>query len=1242
VTQTLSPGAVKLPLAHLSVRVPWHDTDWTGRVCTAPGTNHSCAVLDNIKEDKDAIAEAGHAGVAWGDLSNEDVPPCVVERAGFMRPAAFKYERIHPYAKFGYKSHASFGPTLHHMPKYSVEAVPFRWMRRDSFEEFADVWKIGVNGQLERRADAIIGRPAVSWDERDGWMQDWRNQLALLDSFFSALVPGKSLVLLYVKDLPLVEEPAPGERFLIGAGLVSGVGTAIDWENDDRDTIHSVLWERSVSHTVRPTFTDGFLLPYHQLLRSPELRGEDLSHYVARTPPEYFNEFSYVSELVPHDGAIAALTELARVVDLVADKAEGPWDTIRAWLGDRLADSWKARGPYPGLGPMLAAAGIERGPLLAQQIVDQLRDDEDPWAAVDAAISTNHGGLVGRLGRKAWTALRAQPERYQQLRIMSRLAVNVGQARELFDELEPGDVIENPYTLFESGLGSEPISLELVDRAMFPQNADAQAALARDPLPEPVEEAADDRRVRAASIQVLETVAVSEGHTVLDEPGLRKRLAKLKLTPSCDPVTALFDIAAADFPPLMVERDLAHGAGRAWQLDRLAAATDVIGAAVHERAEAPPLNIVWGWRGRIDAVLGKASDSAAERAAREEKAAALELIATRRISALIGPAGTGKTTMLEALCNDAKIISGGVLLLTPTGKAAVQLTARTKLRAMTVAQFLGRLDRYEHETNSYYLNPKAKRHHGAKTVVIDEASMLTEEMFAATIDALAGVDRLILCGDPRQLPPIGAGRPFVDLVRFLREGSHTGGDVAELRVVRRQTSGNDDESVPDDVAVASLFSIDAVQPGAEEAMANAIAGEGDGRVRVLSWEDEPDLHKKVVEALGDEPGLGLDSATRGAICRSFGAQCDDDGLPSFTWGKAGVGAESWQLLSPVRDRPGGVTGLNALVRQTWRGTDAQLAAKAWKFASPMGADGVIFADKVMCLRNDYRRKGSDPETWKQHEGGVANGEIGLIVRPAGKKGKRPTGHTIEFSTQPNRQYTFWEGELNGADEGAREWLQLAYAVTVHKAQGSQFKVTFVVIPDPSPLLSPELLYTALTRQQDKVVLLKQGSLANLRDFGALERSDTARRLTCLFRPADPFAIGDVVLDGAHIHRTARGEAVISKSEVIVADALHDLGVDYAYEAPLQFPGEIPRKPDFTVARTGQPTVYWEHLGMLDLAGYRAGWEAKKAWYAYHDILPHADGGGSGGVLVWSEEGVRGPGISSAEIREQALEVFGQQ
>ena len=115
--------------------------------------------------------------------------------------------------------------------------------------------------------------------------------------------------------------------------------------------------------------------------------------------------------------------------------------------------------------------------------------------------------------------------------------------------------------------------------------------------------------------------------------------------------------------------------------------------------------------------------------------------------------------------------------------------------------------------------------------------------------------------------------------------------------------------------------------------------------------------------------LGLSGQSRGAICRSLGANCDDDGLPRFTWGTAGAGAESWQLLSPVRARPGGVAGLNQLVRRTWRGTDASLALKSWKFASPMGADGVIFADKVMCLRNDHDREGADPDGWQKSRAG---------------------------------------------------------------------------------------------------------------------------------------------------------------------------------------------------------------------------------------------------------------------------------
>ena len=59
-------------------------------------------------------------------------------------------------------------------------------------------------------------------------------------------------------------------------------------------------------------------------------------------------------------------------------------------------------------------------------------------------------------------------------------------------------------------------------------------------------------------------------------------------------------------------------------------------------------------------------------------------------------------------------------------------------------------------------------------MIVDEASMLTEEMLAALIDALKGVDRFILVGDPRQLPPIGAGRPFVDIVEQLKPAQRRG------------------------------------------------------------------------------------------------------------------------------------------------------------------------------------------------------------------------------------------------------------------------------------------------------------------------------------------------------------------------------------------------------------------------------------------------------------------------------------
>ena len=142
-------------------------------------------------------------------------------------------------------------------------------------------------------------------------------------------------------------------------------------------------------------------------------------------------------------------------------------------------------------------------------------------------------------------------------------------------------------------------------------------------------------------------------------------------------------------------------------------------------------------------------------------------------------------------------------------------------------------------------------------------------------------------------------------------------------------------------------------------------------------------------------------------------------------------------------------------------------------------------------------------------------------------------------------------------------LELAYALTVHKSQGSEFGTVILVLPNPCRLLSRELLYTALTRQKDRIVILHQGPRTELRKYSSDDRSETARRLTNLFVAPSPVEIDGRFFEENLIHRTARGEMVRSKSEVIIADHLADKGVDYGYEQPLTIEG-VTKYPDFTI------------------------------------------------------------------------------
>ena len=177
-----------------------------------------------------------------------------------------------------------------------------------------------------------------------------------------------------------------------------------------------------------------------------------------------------------------------------------------------------------------------------------------------------------------------------------------------------------------------------------------------------------------------------------------------------------------------------------------------------------------GHRRGPQAARRPADDDGEEELARQEKAAALEMLATSRLSVLIGAAGTGKTTLLRALAASRRS-PAAVCCCSPRparrGSGCRTSSARRRRDRSDAGPAPGQERRYDPDTGRYQRSDR-NRVSSARTVIVDECSMLTEEALDALLDGIEGFDRLILVGDPRQLPPIGAGRPFVDIVQHLR------------------------------------------------------------------------------------------------------------------------------------------------------------------------------------------------------------------------------------------------------------------------------------------------------------------------------------------------------------------------------------------------------------------------------------------------------------------------------------------
>ena len=470
---------------------------------------------------------------------------------------------------------------------------------------------------------------------------------------------------------------------------------------------------------------------------------------------------------------------------------------------------------------------------------------------------------------------------------------------------------------------------------------------------------------------------------------------------------------------------------------------------------------------------------------------ACALAARNRLTVISGGPGTGKTWTVVKILALLQVINWQhsddplrIRLAAPTGKAAQRLDESIRgnwedlprqfqgadlirpERASTLHRLLG-----SRLYTRFFRHGLANRL-DADVVIVDEASMIDQELMQSLLTALRPETRLILLGDKDQLASVEAGAVFGDLCEGVEQGGYGGeivewlyeatgydlagwqgqGGLADQRVMLRWNHRSREE--------IDHFSrlVNALETDAALDYARSADTEG------LSWiepEDENDekLRQLVVDGAIDEAqGFGHYLETIRDGRRQMGArpvQADVD-----QWAKACLAAQAqFQLLCAVRKGPWGVEALNRRIH-------------AWLSAQGRVVHGGEWFDgrPIMITRNDYRS-------------GLMNGDLGLCLEVPGEDGESRLRVVIPRDN----------GQLHYFSPGRIRHCETAWAMTVHKSQGSEFGHVGLVLPDrDNPILTTELIYTGITRGRDHVTIIAPSSAVFLQAAG--RRTDRASAL----------------------------------------------------------------------------------------------------------------------------------------------------
>ena len=389
---------------------------------------------------------------------------------------------------------------------------------------------------------------------------------------------------------------------------------------------------------------------------------------------------------------------------------------------------------------------------------------------------------------------------------------------------------------------------------------------------------------------------------------------------------------------------------------------------------------------------------------------AVALAAKAGVMLLTGGPGTGKTTTVRGIVALFQKMGLSIVLAAPTGRAAKRMSELTGMEAQTIHRLLGTT--WNETAHQVTFQKTEKEPLEAEAVIVDEMSMVDVALFSALLRALRPGTRLVLVGDADQLPSVGAGNVFSDLIRsrkietvFLREVFRQAEQSAIIRNAHRVNLGQSPE----------------------------LSG-NQGDFFFLCRRDAQRAVSTVLE-----------------LCRTR--------LPD----NMHIPAEQIQVLTPTRKGPCGTVNLNRILQ------DALNPKAPGKRELTWGERVFRVGDSIMQTRNDYDVMGEKDDGTVGT--GLFNGDVGRIADiDAGGEWL-----ALDFD---GRKALYSVEMLSEID--------LAYAQTVHKAQGSEYRcVVLAAMPAAPGLMVRGVLYTALTRARELLVIV--GDDAAIRSMAANDK-----------------------------------------------------------------------------------------------------------------------------------------------------------